>query len=91
MYPYQTIQSGVNGIIGITDIQVSSTNLTSFYTTFMTIVLKCNVAISTNNYLYLDFPAAFDNFNNNPLNYILSLSSTTIIGTNMAVVLDRRV
>ena len=91
MYPYQAIQSGVSEIIGITDIQVSSTNLTSFYTTFMTIVLKCNVAMSTNNYLYLDFPAAFDNFNNNPLNYILSLSSSTVIGTNMAVVLDRRV
>jgi hypothetical protein len=49
------------------------------------------VAISTNNYLYLDFPGAFDNFNNNPLNYILSFSASNIIGTNMATVLDRRV
>jgi len=49
------------------------------------------VAISTNNYLYLDFPGVFDNFNNNPLNYILSFSASNIIGTNMATVLDRRV
>ncbi len=55
----------------------------------MTLVLKCNVAISAGQYLYLVFPPEFDNFNNKPLNAILK--TTSVLGTLSAPVLDRRV
>ena len=54
----------------------------------MTIVLKCNVDILAGQYLYLQFPQQFDNFNNKALNVILKTSS--VIGTLMAPVLGRR-
>ena len=55
----------------------------------MTFVLKCNVDLSSGDYLYLVFPAEFNNFNNKPLNVILR--TTGIIGTMNAPVVDRRV
>lgn len=89
LYPEQTVYNYIDGIIGVTNIEVASTNLTSFYNTYMTLVLKCNIAINAGEYLYLVFPPEFDNFNNKPLNVILKTS--TVLGTLNAPVLDRRV
>lgn len=54
----------------------------------MIIVLKCNIDILAGQFLYLQFPPQFDNFNNKALNIILKTSS--VIGTLMAPVLGRR-
>jgi hypothetical protein len=55
----------------------------------MTLVLKCNIAITSGQYLYIVFPQEFNNFNNKPLNVILK--TTSVLGTLNAPVLDRRI
>ena len=67
---------------------MSSKTLTSFYNTYMTLVLKCNVDIASGQYLYLVFPEEFDNFNNKPINIILKTS--VVLGTFNSPILDRR-
>jgi hypothetical protein len=89
LYPEQSVFNYIDGIIGVTNIEVASGNLTSFYNTYMTLVLKCNININAGEYLYLVFPPEFDNFNNKPLNVILKTSN--VLGTLNAPVLDRRV
>jgi len=89
LYPEQNVYNYISGIIGVQNIEVSSTNLTAFYNTYMTLVLKCNIDITAGQYLYLVFPPEFDNFNNKPLNVILK--TTSVLGTLNAPVLDRRI
>jgi hypothetical protein len=90
LYPYQTVTNYISGIIGIQNIVVTATQLTSFDTTSIIIYLMCNIDISANQYLYIDFPSQFDNFNNKALNVILKTSLDSIIGTLNAVVLGQR-
>ncbi len=48
----------------------------------------CNVAIPVNSYLYLTFPFAFDNFNNNNINFIFKVNGN-IMFSSVATVVDR--
>ena len=88
IYPEQNVYNSIPGIIGIQNIEVSSTQLTSFYSVYMTIVLKCNIAINAGEYLYIVFPPEFNNFNNKPLDVIIR--TTSVLGTASAPILDRR-
>lgn len=48
----------------------------------------CNVDIPSSSYMYLIFPYAFDNFNNNPINIIFKIGSV-IAFSAAAQVVDR--
>jgi hypothetical protein len=88
LYPEQTVHNLIDGIINIVNIQVPSTDLTSFYNVYMIIALKCNIDIAAGEYLYLEFPKEFDNFNNKALNVIIK--TTSVLGTLNAPILNRR-
>jgi len=56
IYPEQNVFNYIPGIIGVQNIEVASTQLTSFYSSYMIIVLKCTITINSGEYLYLVFP-----------------------------------
>ena len=90
MYPEQSVTNYISGIIGIQNIEVTSTKQISFFTASVVIDLLCNVNILAGQYLYINFPSQFDNFNNKALNVILKTSTNSIIGTLNAPILEQR-
>ena len=56
LYPKQTVYNLIDGIINVNDIQVATTELTSFYNVYMIIAVQCNIDIHQGEFLYLVFP-----------------------------------
>lgn len=60
----------------------------TFSSVYAIIYFTCNVNIVANSYLYIIFPYAFDNFNNNNINIIFKKATSVALVTN-AIVTDR--
>lgn len=60
----------------------------TFSTLYTIVKFGVNVAVSANSYFYVIFPLEFDNFNNQPINYMLKVGGN-ILGSGFATVVDR--
>ena len=85
LYPEQSIQSMVNGIITISDVTVNTLTKPTFSSIYAIFNILCNVAIVSGYYLYIIFPYGFDNFNNNPISLIMKISNTPVLVTDAAI------
>lgn len=86
LYPEQSIQSMVNGIITISDVTVNTLTKPTFSSIYAIFNILCNVAIVSGYYLYIIFPYGFDNFNNNPINLIFKIGNTVAFVADAPVV-----
>jgi hypothetical protein len=60
----------------------------TFSTLYTIVKFGVNVAVQSGSYFYVIFPLEFDNFNNQPINYMLKVAGS-ILGSGFATVVDR--
>lgn len=60
----------------------------SFSSIFTTLYIQANIDLTSGSFLYLIFPYAFNNFNNQPISIVLKVAGVVIFTYN-ATVIDR--
>ena len=60
----------------------------SFSSIFTTLYIQANIDLTSGSFLYLIFPYAFNNFNNQPISIVLKVGGVVIFTYN-ATVIDR--
>ena len=88
LYPEQTIQKEIDNIISIKNMEVTTLTQPAFSSIFTKLFVEANVDITAGSFLYLIFPYAFNNFNNQPISIVLKVSSVVIFSAS-ATVTDR--
>ena len=88
LYPEQNIQQYIDGILSITDLEVTTMEQPAFSSIYTILYCECNVDITSDSFLYLIFPHAFDNFNNQPLSIVMKVENS-VLATTSVTVIDR--
>lgn len=68
--------------------QVTTLIQPSFSSIFTTLYIQANIDITAGSFLYLIFPYAFNNFNNQPISIVVKIAGTVLF-TYSATVIDR--